>query len=96
MKDYKEIKSDEIEIGIFLVKYTLLEKELEHRGRTHKIHDIMVNDILIGDVSIKKDLNHYFNTAKSSFSNSLQREVEKIEDIYLGSVVGGLSGYYDD
>jgi hypothetical protein len=87
----KKIKSDETLIDVFKVKYSLYEKQYEG----NILYEVVVDDILIGDISIKNSLNDKFNTYKSSFCRTLQFNIEQKENIYV-SISGGLSGYYDD
>jgi len=77
-------------IGTFEVKYSLYQKNFEG----HKLYDVIVDDILVGDISVKDDLNNCFNTYKSSFCRTLQYAIQKKENIYL-NITGGLNGYYE-
>ena len=86
----EKIKTDEAQIGVFNIKYTLYVKYFEE----HKLYEVIVDDIFVGDISIKEDLNDKFNTYKSSFCNTLKYKIEQKENLYV-SVSGGLSGYYD-
>lgn len=87
----KKIKIDETQIGIFKVKYSLYEKEFEN----NKLYDVIVDDILINNISVKIDLNDKFNTYKSQFCRTLKHKIEEKENLYI-SITGGLSGYWDD
>jgi len=86
----KQINYGEEQIGVFKVKYSLFEGEFEE----HKLYNVIVDDILVGDISVHKDLNDKFNTYKSSFKRTLIHRIEQKESVYL-SINGGLSGYYD-
>lgn len=84
------IKKDEIIVGVFLVKYSLLKITFEG----HILYDADVDDVIVGGVSVHNSLNDYFNTFRSSFCRTIKYNIEKKEGFNV-SMSGGFSGYYD-
>lgn len=77
MKDSIFIKNDELNLGVFRIKYSIYEKEIIGKTIIHKLYDVIVDDIFVGDLSVKPDLNNLFNTYKSSFCDRLKNNIEK-------------------
>ena len=88
-------KEGTINIGVFEVKYSIKSEETGFENRL--LYDLIVLDILVGNISIKKDLNYNFNTYKSMFAERLVMTVEEKEPQtkFFLSINDGLSGYYD-
>ena len=85
-----KLKTDKTDIGVFHIEYSLYEKLYDG----HKLYDVIIDDILVGEISIMEDLNNSFNTYKSSFCRMLQYKIQEKEKLYV-SITGGLSGYYE-
>ena len=90
MNELRKHTSGEMPIGAFIVRYSIYETKSDDI----KFYDIWVDDIQVGGISVKEDLNRYFNTFKSQFATILTGKINEKEKVYA-RITAGVSGFCD-